>query len=53
MSDQEVVDAAIDIANTAIDPIEDIRGSAPYKAHLGRVAVEESVRAVMKELQHA
>ena len=35
MSDQDVVDAAIDIANTAIDPIEDIRGSAPYKAHLG------------------
>lgn len=53
MSDQDVVDAAIDIANTVIDPIEDIRGSAAYKAHLGRVAVEESVRAVMKEMQHA
>jgi carbon-monoxide dehydrogenase medium subunit len=53
MSDQEVVDAAIDIANTAIDPIEDIRGSVAYKAHLGRVAVEEAVRAAMKELQHA
>ncbi len=52
-SDQEVVDAAIDIANTVIDPIEDIRGSAAYKAHLGRVAVEEAVRAVMKELQDA
>lgn len=50
MSDQDVVDAAIEIAGTAMDPIEDIRGSAPYKAHLGRVAVEESVRAVMKEL---
>ena len=53
MSDQDVVDAAIDIANTAIDPIEDIRGSADYKARLGRVAVEESVRAVMKGLQDA
>lgn len=53
MSDQDVVDAAIDIANTAIDPIEDIRGSAAYKAHLGRVAIEESVRAVMKELEDA
>jgi aerobic carbon-monoxide dehydrogenase medium subunit len=53
MSEQEVVDAAIEIANTAIDPIEDIRGSVAYKARLGRVAVEESVRAVMKELPHA
>ncbi|WP_426246471.1 FAD binding domain-containing protein [Nocardioides sp. LHG3406-4] len=52
-TDQDAVDAAIDIANTAIDPIEDIRGSATYKAHLGRVAVEEAVRAVMKELQDA
>lgn len=52
MSDQDVVDAAIDIANTAIDPIEDIRGSAAYKAHLGRVAVEDAVRAAMKELQN-
>jgi carbon-monoxide dehydrogenase medium subunit len=53
MSDQDVVDAALEIADSAIDPIEDIRGSAAYKAHLGRVAVEESVRNVMKELQHA
>ncbi|MGQ4618821.1 FAD binding domain-containing protein [Nocardia sp. R7R-8] len=50
MSDQQIVDAAIDIANTAIDPIEDIRGGVAYKARLGRVAVEEAVRAVMKEL---
>ena len=49
-SEQEIVDGAIDIANTAIDPIEDIRGSASYKAQLGRVAVEESVRAALKEL---
>lgn len=53
MSDQDVVDAALDIADTAIDPIEDIRGGAAFKARLGRVAVEESVRTVMKELQHA
>jgi carbon-monoxide dehydrogenase medium subunit len=53
MSDQDVVDAALEIAETAIDPIEDIRGSAAYKTQLGRVAVEDSVRSVMKELQHA
>lgn len=53
MSEQEVVDAALDIADTVIDPIEDVRGSARYKAHLGRVAVEEGVRSVMKELTHA
>ena len=52
MSDQDVVDAALDIANTAIEPIEDIRGGVEYKARLGRVAVEEAVRAVMKELEH-
>lgn len=49
-AEQEMVDGAIDLANTAIDPIEDIRGSASYKAQLGRVAVEESVRAAVKEL---
>ncbi|MFF8022095.1 FAD binding domain-containing protein [Streptomyces sp. NPDC007896] len=53
MSEQEVVDAALEIAGTAIDPIEDVRGSAGYKAHLGRIAVEEGVRSVMKELAHA
>lgn len=53
MSNQDVVDAALEIAETAIDPIEDIRGSAAYKTQLGRVAVEDSVRSVMKELQHA
>ncbi|MFJ9243874.1 FAD binding domain-containing protein [Streptomyces sp. NPDC101776] len=53
MSEQEVVDAALEIADTAIDPIEDVRGSVGYKAHLGRIAVEEGVRSVMKELAHA
>lgn len=52
MSDQNVVDAALDIASTAIDPIEDIRGGVAYKTRLGRVAVEDGVRAVMKELHH-
>ncbi|AKE01251.1 molybdopterin dehydrogenase (plasmid) [Rhodococcus erythropolis] len=52
MSDQDVIDAALDIASTAIDPIEDIRGGVAYKARLGRVAVEDGVRAVMKELNH-
>ena len=53
MSDQEVVDAAIEIADSAMDPIPDVRGGAEYKARLGRVAVEEAVRGVMKEVQHA
>ncbi|MFE7276789.1 xanthine dehydrogenase family protein subunit M [Streptomyces phaeolivaceus] len=50
MDEQQAVEAAIDIANSAMDPIADIRGSASYKAHLGRVAVEEAVRRSLKEL---
>jgi len=50
MDEQQAVDAAIDIANSAMDPIADVRGSAAYKAHLGRVAVEEAVRRSLKEL---
>lgn len=53
MTDQDAVDAAIDIANSAMDPIADVRGSSAYKARIGRVAVEEAVRAVMKEVEHA
>lgn len=52
MTDQDVVDAGIDIANSAMDPIADVRGSATYKAHLGRVAVEQSIRRCLKELAH-
>lgn len=52
MSVQQSVDAAIDIANSAMDPIADVRGSAAYKARLGRVAVEEAVRRCLKELTH-
>lgn len=50
MDVQQAVDSALDITNSAIDPIEDIRGSARYKAHLGRIAVEQAVRSSLKEL---
>jgi len=53
MSDQDVVDAAVDIANSAMDPIPDIRGSASYKSRIGRVIVEQAVREVVKELEDA
>jgi carbon-monoxide dehydrogenase medium subunit len=51
MTEQQAVDAAIDIADSAMDPIPDIRGSARYKATLARVAVEEAVRRSMKEVR--
>jgi carbon-monoxide dehydrogenase medium subunit len=50
MDEEQAVEAALDIADSAMDPIEDVRGSVEYKAHLGRVAVEESVRRAMKEV---
>jgi aerobic carbon-monoxide dehydrogenase medium subunit len=50
MDEQQAVDAAVDIANSAMDPIPDVRGSAAYKAQLGRVAVEDAVRRSLKEL---
>ncbi|WP_406033231.1 FAD binding domain-containing protein [Nocardioides sp. NBC_00163] len=50
MNDQQTVEAAIEIADSAMDPIADVRGSASYKATLGRVAVEEAVRTVLKEI---
>lgn len=52
MSDEEAVDAAVEIAGSAMDPIPDVRGGADYKARLGRVAVEEAVRSVMKDVQN-
>ncbi len=52
MSEKDAVDAAIEIADSAMDPIADVRGSAQYKAKLGRVAVEEAVRTVLKEISH-
>jgi aerobic carbon-monoxide dehydrogenase medium subunit len=51
MTEQQAVDAAIDIADSAMDPIPDIRGSARYKATLARVALEEAVRRSMKEVR--
>ena len=50
MDEQQAVDAAIDIADSAMDPIPDVRGSAAYKAQLARVAVEEALRRCLKEL---
>ncbi|WP_406129235.1 FAD binding domain-containing protein [Streptomyces canus] len=50
MDEQQAVEAALDIAESVMDPIADIRGSASYKAQLGRVAVEEAVRSSLKEL---
>ncbi|MEQ3551823.1 FAD binding domain-containing protein [Pseudonocardia nematodicida] len=50
MDVEQAVDAAIDIADSAMDPIPDIRGSARYKARLGRIAVEEGLRHCLKEL---
>jgi carbon-monoxide dehydrogenase medium subunit len=50
MDEQQAVDAAIDIADSALDPIPDVRGSARYKAQLARVAVEEALRRCLKEL---
>lgn len=52
MSADDAVAAAVDIADAAMDPIPDVRGGAAYKARIGRVAVEEAVRQVMKEIQH-
>jgi aerobic carbon-monoxide dehydrogenase medium subunit len=50
MSEEQALEAALEIADSAMDPIADIRGSATYKAELGRVAVEDSVRRTLKEL---
>lgn len=50
MDEQQAVDAALDIANSAMDPIADIRGNVEYKTQLGRVAVQEAVRRTLKEL---
>ena len=52
MDEQQAVQAALDIADSAMDPIADVRGSVGYKAHLGRVAVEDAVRHTLKEVVH-
>jgi aerobic carbon-monoxide dehydrogenase medium subunit len=43
------VEAAVAAAEALMDPIGDVRGSAAYKRALGRVAVEDAVRRVLRE----
>jgi aerobic carbon-monoxide dehydrogenase medium subunit len=50
-SQEEVVDIALEIAGTLMDPIPDVRGSVEYKHTLGRVAVEDAVRGAWKSRQ--
>lgn len=49
--EEEVVDIALELAETLMDPIPDVRGSAEYKRMLGRVAVEDAVRGAWKSHQ--
>jgi carbon-monoxide dehydrogenase medium subunit len=49
---EEAVHAALAVAETLMDPIPDVRGSAEYKRALGRVAVEDAVRGAWKEAGH-
>ncbi|TFD56960.1 molybdopterin dehydrogenase [Cryobacterium sp. Hh7] len=53
VGDQEIIEAALDLANSAIDPIADVRGGVEYKARIGRVIVEDAVRSVLKEVPRA
>jgi carbon-monoxide dehydrogenase medium subunit len=46
--EEEVVGIALEAAETLMDPIPDVRGSAGYKRALGRVAVEDAVRGAWK-----
>ncbi|HEY6497214.1 MAG TPA: FAD binding domain-containing protein [Trebonia sp.] len=47
-TEEEAVEAALEIAETLMDPIPDVRGGAEYKRALGRVAVEDAVRGAWK-----
>ncbi|HWG01077.1 MAG TPA: FAD binding domain-containing protein [Trebonia sp.] len=47
-TEEEVVEAALDLAETLMDPIPDVRGGVEYKRALGRVAVEDAVRGAWK-----
>jgi aerobic carbon-monoxide dehydrogenase medium subunit len=49
--EEELVDMALELAETLMDPIPDVRGSAEYKRTLGRVAVEDAVRSAWKSRQ--
>lgn len=46
--EEEVVEVALEIAETLMDPIPDVRGGVEYKRALGRVAVEDAVRGAWK-----
>jgi aerobic carbon-monoxide dehydrogenase medium subunit len=45
----EAVAAALEAAQTLMDPVPDVRGSAAYKRALGRVAAEDAVRRAWQE----
>lgn len=47
-TEEEVVEAALEIAETLMDPIPDVRGGVAYKRALGRVAAEDAVRGAWK-----
>jgi aerobic carbon-monoxide dehydrogenase medium subunit len=47
-AEKEVIEAALEIAETLMDPIPDVRGGVEYKRALGRVAVEDAVRGAWK-----
>ena len=47
-TEEEVVEAALEIAETLMDPIPDVRGGVEYKRTIGRVAVEDAVRGAWK-----
>lgn len=48
LREEEVVEAALELAEPLLDPIPDVRGSVEYKRALGRVAVEDAVRGAWK-----
>jgi carbon-monoxide dehydrogenase medium subunit len=47
-TEEDVVEAALEIAETLMDPIPDVRGGVEYKRIIGRVAVEDAVRGAWK-----
>ncbi|HSZ40587.1 MAG TPA: FAD binding domain-containing protein [Trebonia sp.] len=47
-TEEELVEAALALAETLMDPIPDVRGGVEYKRALGRVAVEDAVRGAWK-----
>jgi carbon-monoxide dehydrogenase medium subunit len=47
-SEEEVVEAALEITESLMDPIPDVRGGVEYKLAVGRVAAEDAVRGAWK-----